>query len=125
MITEIFLHKICISCSKQYWRYSIGSPSDKIDLPLQTIRVARGELLTVFLLAFVVIAVLVITTWKSRADIIRNTKRGIFSHIESGVKGVTTAAKKRSHVPLTSVVVDSEGSVAVTNFTEQKSTKQH
>eukprot|EP00029_Vermamoeba_vermiformis_P007896 TRINITY_DN3546_c0_g1_i1.p1 TRINITY_DN3546_c0_g1~~TRINITY_DN3546_c0_g1_i1.p1 ORF type:complete len:1137 (-),score=300.82 TRINITY_DN3546_c0_g1_i1:18-3428(-) len=98
-----------------------ASPSDKIDLPLQTIRVARGELLTVFLLAFVVIAVLVITTWKSRAEVIRS-KKGIFSRIESGVKGT---AKKRSHVPLTGVVVDSEGSVTVTNFNEQKSTKQH
>jgi len=85
---------------------------------------ARGELLTVFLLAFVVIAVLVVSTWKSRAEVIRSAKKGILSRIESGVSG--KVVKKRSHVPLTGVVVDSEGPVAVTNFfNEQKSTKQH
>jgi FtsZ-interacting cell division protein ZipA len=81
---------------------------------------ARGELLTVFLLAFVVIAVLVVTTWKSRAEITRNFRRGKLSQMETGGSG-----KKRNHVPLTSVVVDTEGAVAVNNFNEQKSTKQH
>ena len=85
-------------------------PKGTLELPLQTIRVARGELLTVFFLAFVVVVILVVSTWKSRAEVIR-AKKGIFQ-------------RRKPYAPLANVVIDSEGTMTVTN-NDQKGSKLH